>query len=120
MKFLIDECMDDDVTAWLKQRGYDVIAVVDSMAGSSDDAVLKFAEETNRILITLDSDFGELIFSYRALHNGVILIRLRYASAENVIAVLKSLFDTQADEIQGNFITLTEASPRIVPLRKYR
>lgn len=120
MKFLIDECVDDDVTAWLKQSGYDVVAIIDSMAGSSDDAVLKLAEETNRILITLDSDFGELIFSYRALHHGVILVRLRYSSAENIIEALQTLFESQADQIPGNFITLTETSPRIVELRKYR
>ena len=41
-----------------------------------DEEVLSIALREDRILITNDRDFGELIFRQRLPHSGVILFRL--------------------------------------------
>jgi predicted nuclease of predicted toxin-antitoxin system len=42
--------------------GHDVVAVQNTMPGARDESVLKMAVQEDRILLTFDRDFGELIF----------------------------------------------------------
>ena len=44
--------------------------------GLDDSDVLSLAVEDDRILITADKDFGEMVFRERRLHKGIILLRL--------------------------------------------
>jgi predicted nuclease of predicted toxin-antitoxin system len=53
MKLLADECCDAGLIAALRADGHDLLYVLESLRGVTDD------EE--RILITEDKDFGELV-----------------------------------------------------------
>ena len=61
---------------WLRENGYDVVAVIERMPGISDDIVLQRALIENRIIITLDNDFGEIIFKKNLAHAGIVFLRL--------------------------------------------
>lgn len=58
---LLDENIPRAVAEGLRAAGHDVVKVT-AAAGIDDRAVLKLAREGGRILLTFDSDFGELIF----------------------------------------------------------
>jgi predicted nuclease of predicted toxin-antitoxin system len=69
----------------LRQAGHDVVWIREVAPGSSDESVLVRAQTENRILITQDKDFGELVF-HRGLSasNGIILLRIKRPSAESL------------------------------------
>ncbi|MFQ6115804.1 MAG: DUF5615 family PIN-like protein, partial [bacterium] len=47
---------------WLRQLQHDVLSIYEEARGLDDDGVLQKAVADDRILITNDKDFGELIF----------------------------------------------------------
>lgn len=53
-----------------------------------DTDILSIANKDNRILLTTDKDFGELVFKEKLVHSGVILLRLKDESVENKKRVL--------------------------------
>ena len=116
MKFLVDECVGPSVAKWLLQNSYDTISIYDDMTGIDDDSVLKKAFLENRILITSDKDFGEMIFKNKKQHCGVLLLRLIDEKPSNKIHVLKDTLKNYSQDLFGNFVVVTEKTVRIIKL----
>lgn len=77
MRFLLDESAEYRLASFLRNPGHDVTAIAhDYPAGLADTEVLALARREDRILITNDRDFGELIIRQRLAHAGVIFFRL--------------------------------------------
>ncbi len=77
MRFLLDENAEYRIARWLRADGHDVTAVAIDYGGGLNDAnVLRIAVDERRIIVTNDTDFGELVFARRLPHAGVILFRL--------------------------------------------
>jgi predicted nuclease of predicted toxin-antitoxin system len=115
MRFTVDECTGTVVSHWLRQHGHDVYSVYDDARGSDDDAILTRAHAEQRIVITSDKDFGELVFREKRPHCGVILLRLSDPSAANHIRALERLLTTHADRVAGRFTVVTNTAVRISP-----
>jgi len=113
MRFLVDECTGTAVAQWLCQQNHDVVSVFDEMRGADDIDVLQKSNEQNRILITNDKDFGEIVFREKKPHAGVILLRLEDERAANKIAVLKRLLEKFEKSLPGNFSVVTETTVRV-------
>lgn len=75
MKFIIDESSGKTIAQFLISQGYDVIYVGDFMEQAFDEEILEYATAENRILVTNDKDFGELVYKKRKKVAGLILIR---------------------------------------------
>lgn len=75
MKFLADECCDADMIASLREGGHDILYITEFKPGTVDEEVLKKAFDENRILLTEDKGFGELVFHLRKPARGIILLR---------------------------------------------
>ncbi|MBI3103669.1 DUF5615 family PIN-like protein [Candidatus Daviesbacteria bacterium] len=94
MKFITDENLGIQIPQFLKNLGYNVISVIDVALSKPDPDILNIANEENRILITTDKDFGELVFKEKLIHSGVILLRLKDESVPNkkkvILKALKS------------------------------
>ena len=88
MKFVADENLGIRVPKYLKGLGFDIISVIELAKGKPDVDILALANKQDRILITLDKDFGELLFKEKLIHSGVILLRLKDESVENKKKVL--------------------------------
>lgn len=76
MKFLIDESIEYRVVIFLRSLGFDTASVVELSSGLEDKKILSIANKENRIIITNDKDFGELIYKLQFPHKGIILFRL--------------------------------------------
>ena len=113
MRFLVDECTGPAVAQWLRLQNHDVVSVYDKIRGADDKEVIRKASEQNRILITNDKDFGELVFREKKQHKGVILLRLEDERSAKKIAVLKQLFEKYESFLPGHFIVVTETTVRI-------
>ena len=88
MRFLVDECTGPAVTRWLSAQGHDVISIFHTDRGAHDAAILTRALAEDRIVVTNDKDFGEIIFREGLAHRGVILLRLADERAAAKIQVL--------------------------------
>lgn len=77
MKFLFDQSADRRLLPYLQSLGHDVTAIgANYPSGLPDEEVLAIAQREQRILVADDRDFGELVFSKRQAHVGVIYFRL--------------------------------------------
>lgn len=113
MRFLVDECTGPKVAVYLREKGHDVFSVFEEARGSTDAEILKRAVREDRILITNDKDFGEMIYRERHSHRGVVLLRLDDERAANRIRVLEQLIENHAEKLPGRFVTATETNVRI-------
>ncbi len=59
MKFLLDAQLPQRFCAWLQEAGYDAVHTFDLPLGNrtSDKAILEFAEQQQRIVVSKDDDF---------------------------------------------------------------
>ena len=81
VKFLVDECLTPDVAGFLVAAGHDAVHVRDlDLLGGSDLAVMAAAIEANRVVISADTDFGELLAKGGRSLPSVILLRRRHDS----------------------------------------
>ena len=112
MRFLVDECAGPTLARWLRKQQFDVFSVFDEARGLGDDEVLTQAFEENRILITTDKDFGEMVFRSQFPHRGVVLLRLQDERAANKIEVLGRLIASYGGQISGRFLVVTDSQVR--------
>lgn len=108
MRFLVDECTGPGVAAWLVGQAHDVFSVFDEARGATDDVLIIKAYAENRILITNDKDFGEMVYRERRPHRGVVFLRLTDERTAVKIAALQALLQNHATRLPGNFVVVTE------------
>ena len=113
MKFLIDESVEKPIVNWLKNQKYDVKYVAESFPGITDEEVIKIANSEDRILITNDKDFGELIFRQGKITRGVLLIRAANEESSNKVRLVKEVLKKTKNKLRGNFIVVNETGIRI-------
>jgi len=65
MKFLADECCDAALVRALRADGHNVLYVMESMRGATDEEILSRAFAEDRVVLTEDKDFGELVCRFR-------------------------------------------------------
>ncbi len=98
MRLCANENVAEDCVERLRKAGHDILWIREAAPGSSDRAVLHRAQLEQRLLITFDKDFGELVFRQGAAAScGVILLRISLPSsvavADRIAAVLASRED---------------------------
>lgn len=113
LKFLADESLGLKVTKNILYLGFDITSVSEISRGTSDADVLTRAYEEKRIVITTDKDFGYLVFKERLATQGVILLRLKEESVQNLTLHLINFFKIYKDKIQTNFSVISEKKIRI-------
>ncbi len=115
MKFLVDECISRSVVNFLKTK-FDTKYVQDISSSISDDEVLELALAENRIIVTRDKDFGDIVFRDKKQHLGIILLRLEIKHPQNQARVVAKIIDEYLDQISCNFIVATDASIKVIKL----
>lgn len=74
---LLDENVPRSVALHLAAAGHDTALAAECMAGADDLAVLAMARAQDRVLVTFDADFGDLVFRHgHAAPPGIIFLRL--------------------------------------------
>lgn len=112
MKFLADECCDAGLVKALREDGHDVFFIPEEFPGATDKEILLLAFNTNRILITEDMDFGELVCRLKKPAHGIIVLRIAVKERHLKWDRLKNLIARYPDRLKGNFI--------VVDMQKYR
>ncbi|MBA2276345.1 MAG: DUF5615 family PIN-like protein [Chloroflexia bacterium] len=106
-RLLADENFPGPSIHLLRVRGYDVVAVTEQAEGASDTTVLSMAREDGRILLTLDRDFGWLIFNQRAAPPpGVVHVRIHSESPETPALLMIALLDDSEMSLLGQYTVI--------------
>jgi len=116
VKFLADECVDTQLVEFLRAKGHDVFYVMEAMRGATDDVILAKAYQDQRILLTEDKDFGELVFRLRKPAICVILLRFNLDAELQKIHRLEALLNDNSTNFVGTFIVIDQEKHRIRPL----
>lgn len=102
MRFLIDRCAGTLIAAWLRTQGHDVVESRELGADPGDRVLLEWAAQQSRILITIDTDFGQLVFLQGQSHSG--LIRLPDVPSNERVAIIKDLIGRFQTELESSAI----------------
>jgi predicted nuclease of predicted toxin-antitoxin system len=80
------------VTIALTQAGHDVFFLGDHYDPRMNDIdILRLAVQEQRIVITLDADFGELVYHSGESRYGVLLLRMPDARAAEKVRVVEEI-----------------------------
>ena len=115
MKLLADEGVDAPIIERLRSEGYDVDYVAELAPGITDDEVLARAKNDRRLLVTVDKDFGGLVFRLGRTATGVLLIRLAGLTAAQKSDLISDAFREHAHEMIGAFTVVSPGMVRIRP-----
>jgi predicted nuclease of predicted toxin-antitoxin system len=103
LRFLVDVGVGKSAETWLAENGYDVTSVRDVGSRTKDRDVLLLAERENRMIITMDKDFGELVYRSGLAHSGILILRLDDATGEQKVRVIKTILADFASIIENKF-----------------
>jgi len=118
MKFLANENYPFPSIKLLREHGCDVKSIGEEMHGITDSEVLRIAMEEKRIILTFDSDYGELIFRLQAQDPpSVIYYRFKGAAPDFAGIILIRLLQKNDILFENNFTVIEENNIR---QRKYK
>jgi predicted nuclease of predicted toxin-antitoxin system len=110
---LFDAGVSKKAELYFKEIGFDVLSVRDINASMIDADRLELAVKEARVIITMDKDFGELVFNSMRPHAGILLLRMENARWQQKIDVLLEIFNTHSKDIAGNFSVYQDKKLRI-------
>lgn len=113
---LADENVLPDVIAFLRKIGLNVDSVSEQRKfGLPDTQVLQQATESNRVILTHDSDFGGMAI-FGAKFIGIIYLRPGHIKADFTIKTLEAIRD-KAPDVTPPFILVAERTGDTVKIR---
>jgi predicted nuclease of predicted toxin-antitoxin system len=101
------------VETWIKNKKYNAKIIRDIDPRMSDLDILNIAVSEKRLVITMDKDFGELVYKCRWPHSGVLLLRLEDERAEEKIKVIETILENYSSEIIFKFSVFKDKKLRI-------
>src|SRR5262245_3988262 len=99
MRFLVDRCAGTTLAKLLGDGGHDVDDASQWADDPGDVAILQKAASDDRILVTIDTDFGFLVYAADKPHRG--LIRLPDCPAQERIAILSELLARHEADLEA-------------------
>mgnify|MGYP007066239864 FL=1 len=113
IKFLIDVGVGKGIENYLHEEGYDIKSVRDIDPCLEDEKIIRTAFLENRMVITMDKDFGDLVYHSLMEHSGVLLLRLEDATGSKKLKVLKFIIENYSDRIKNCFCVFQNDKFRI-------
>ena len=115
MRFLANMGISPATVSFLCQAGHDAQHLHEqSLDGMDDTSILEKARQENRIVLTSDLDFGDLLAASGDDLPSVVIFRLHDMRPENVNHHLSQLLIRHAAELErGAVVSVTEHRFRI-------
>ena len=104
MNFLLDVNASGAVAQWLIHQGHDIVEVGQKDPKLSDKEILNWAVKEQRIIITTDNDFEELIWRQGKPHCGVL--RLENLPRSERIMLLHDVLDRHSRDLESGAIVI--------------
>lgn len=93
LRLLVDVGVGGLAEEMLKAEGHDITTVRSIDPRMTDDDIVRLAAKEGRMVVTMDRDFGELVYHSGLRHAGVLLLRMEDADgqekAEALLQILR-------------------------------
>lgn len=104
-----------------RDAGYDVTSLSETTPGIADEKALALAREQGRILVTLDRDYGNVVYG-RGLPSlpGAVYLRFAPRTLTEPAEIVQTLLAHGAPAVEGHFPVVERDSFRRRPLPEPR
>jgi predicted nuclease of predicted toxin-antitoxin system len=121
MRWLADECLSASLVELLREAGHDALYVAEMAAGLSDVDAIALAAREDRLLLTEDKDFGELVVRFGHSVPGLVLIRIDPAKSAVRETRLSAAIDQFSEQLFGRYLVIEEMRlrARLLPALKW-
>lgn len=106
MKLLLDTCVCGGACKELRDEGHDVVWAGEWPEDPGDDEILERAHREERVLVTLEKDFGELAIVRGMPHTGIIRL-VNLGSTQQAAACLR-IIDLHGEDMKSGAIITAE------------
>jgi predicted nuclease of predicted toxin-antitoxin system len=113
LRLLLDHNVGRGVALALQQAGLDVLFVGDIDPHLPDAAILRWAVQEQRLLVTQDLDFGTLVYHSGHPHAGVLLLRMTSSSRSDRSNAIVWIIEHYGPELVGKFTVFEGGRLRI-------
>lgn len=125
MRFLLDQNLSPALVALLVEAGHDTVHIRDlGLSRAPDERVMARAVDDDRVLISSDTDFGELLSRSNADAPSVLLLRRQSGRRATEIAdLIVANLDAIADDLEtGAIVVMSDTRIRVrqLPLNDSR
>jgi len=116
LRFLVDVGVGAAVEDFLRDSGFDTKTIRSIDPEMEDLDIIRLAQSEDRMVLTMDKDFGELVYHSASSHAGVLLLRLDDATGEAKRRVVESILAEHADRMKLCFCVYQKGKLRIRPV----
>ncbi|NEN24770.1 hypothetical protein G3O08_14790 [Cryomorpha ignava] len=108
MKFLANENFPIASFKILNNIGWDIEHIGNTNNGITDNKVMAIAMNESRIIVTFDSDYGELVFKYGYKPPGGIYLRIQDFKPEYPGKLLIDIIDVDKLDVENKFTVIDD------------
>jgi len=111
MRFLADMGVSSRVVEWLRNNGHDAKHLrEEGLHRMPNGEIFKKAIHENRIIITFDLDFGEIVALSKGKKTSVILFRLHNTRTSHLLNRLSVVLQNSARALEEGAVVVVEES----------
>ena len=113
MRFLVDACLSPVVGAGLRDAGHDAVHV--GLVRASDAVILERARTEDRVVVSADADFGDLLAGSGASAPSVVLLRSDddLPPGRQVMLLVANLAGVEGELAEGAVVVLGRHQVRV-------
>jgi predicted nuclease of predicted toxin-antitoxin system len=109
MQFLLDMGISNLVGTWLQSRGFDTIHIRDNGLNRLEDVlIVEKAIVENRIILTSDMDFGQILSNKQTHSVSLVQFRVSDFTAAKIIRKLELLFEEFSEQLGSAYLFTVE------------
>ena len=113
LKIVVNVGVGVAVEETLRELGHDVVSVRNIDPRMGDREIVDMAARDGRLVITVDKDFGELVFREETNNAGGVLLRLEEATGAEKAEVVRRVFEEHTDLLRDRFAVYQSGRLRI-------
>ena len=107
MRFLADMGVSTGVVEWLRKHGHDAKHLREELRRMPNGEIFTKAIRENRIIITFDLDFGEIVALAKGKRASVILLRLHNTRTSHLLDRLSAVLKDSASALEEGAVELS-------------
>ena len=115
-KFLADESLDYRFVKLFREKGHEVHAIVELERGISDEEVINMANDLEAIVLTEDTDFGELTYRLQKSSFGIVLLRINKVPFAERYKIMETAIEKFLPEFRNSFTVIKPRKIRVIRL----
>ena len=110
---IVDESTDARISEALREAHFNIFCIQETMPGTDDIDIIRFAERKNAYILTEDKDFGDELVYRKSSHSGAMLLRLKGVDVEEKKRLVLMAFNKHSKKLQNAFSVLNKKKLRI-------